>query len=262
MADSSVSPLHIVRTQSLASLVADELERMILSGEIPPATRLNEQALAARLGVSRGPVREAVRGLDRSGLVVTVVNQGSFVRQLSAEEAMDVYDLRVALTGYACERLASRATPEQLATLEAMVQGMQAAAESDDSARYYALNLEFHSALMSMGGSSRAVRLYDDLGKELTLFRRRALVAPENMRESNVEHATILRALIAGDAAGARGAGEAHIRGGKRRFATSTPPTGPGPAGQKRPAKAAARREEDHVQDHDAARDAHGNAWE
>ncbi|MFC7609627.1 GntR family transcriptional regulator [Teichococcus aestuarii] len=104
MAESSVSPLHIVRTQSLASLVADELERMILSGEIPPGTRLNEQALAARLGVSRGPVREAVRGLDRSGLVVTVVNQGSFVRQLSAEEAMDVYDLRVALTGYACER--------------------------------------------------------------------------------------------------------------------------------------------------------------
>ncbi|PHK96817.1 GntR family transcriptional regulator [Pseudoroseomonas rhizosphaerae] len=252
MADSPVSPLHIVRTQSLASLVADELERMILSGEIPPGTRLNEQALAARLGVSRGPVREAVRGLDRSGLVVTVVNQGSFVRQLSAEEAMDVYDLRVALTGYACERLAGRATPEQLGTLEDMVQGMESAADSDDAARYYALNLDFHSALMSMGGSSRAVRLYDDLGKELTLFRRRALVAPENMRESNAEHAAILHALAAGDAAAARMAGEAHIRGGKRRFATSTPPAGTEPAGKKRPGKAAARGEEEHVQDRDA----------
>ncbi|MFC4165719.1 GntR family transcriptional regulator [Teichococcus aestuarii] len=253
MAESSVSPLHIVRTQSLASLVADELERMILSGEIPPGTRLNEQALAARLGVSRGPVREAVRGLDRSGLVVTVVNQGSFVRQLSAEEAMDVYDLRVALTGYACERLAGRATPEQIATLEAMVRGMEAAAEADDAARYYALNLDFHSALMSMGGSSRAVRLYDDLGKELTLFRRRALVVRENMRESNAEHAKILRALTDGDGAAARVAGEAHIRGGKRRFATSTPTGGTEPPGQKRPGEAAARGEEDHVRDEDSA---------
>lgn len=252
MADTIASPLHIVRTQSLASLVAGELERMILSGDLPPGSRLNEQALAARLGVSRGPVREAVRGLDRSGLVITVVNQGSFVRQLSVEEALDVYDLRAALTGYACERLASRATPEQHAELRRLVREMEAAAEADEAARYYGLNLEFHTALMTMGGSSRAVQLYEDLGKELTLFRRRALVAPENMRESNAEHAAILAALEAGDAAAAREAGETHIRGGKRRFADSAPPE-PGQAEQRPTAKPRNGGSKHHVQDKDPA---------
>lgn len=230
MAEIPASPLHIVRTQSLASLVAGELERMILSGELPPGSRLNEQALAARLGVSRGPVREAVRGLDRSGLVVTVVNQGSFVRQLSVEEALDVFDLRAALIGYACERLAGRATKEELEELSRLVREMDVAAEADAAAQYFALNITFHNTLMSMGGSQRAVRFYGDLGKELTLIRRKGLVAPERMRESNGEHMAILRGLLAGDAQAARAAGEAHIRGGKQRFLALPLDNGAAPA--------------------------------
>jgi DNA-binding GntR family transcriptional regulator len=224
MAEPAPTPLEIVRTRSLASLVAQETERMILAGELPAGERINEQALAARLGVSRGPVREAVRGLERSGLVVTVVNQGSYVRKVSAEEALDLYDLRALLTGHACERLAARATPAQLARLEDLVRRMAAAQAAGDAAGYYPLNLDFHAALLEFAGNARARRIYEDLGNELHLFRRRALVAPENMAESNAEHAAILRAIAARDAAAAREAGERHIRGGKRRFtATSVP---------------------------------------
>jgi DNA-binding GntR family transcriptional regulator len=212
------SALDIVRTRSLASLVGQEIERMILAGVLPAGERLNEQQLAARLGVSRGPVREAVRGLEKAGLVVAVRNQGSYVRQVSAEEALEIYDLRAALTGLACARLAEEATAAQMAALGALVDRMEAAWRADDAPAYYAANLDFHAALLVHGGGPRARRLYEELGNELHLFRRRALVEPENMRESNAEHAAILRAIAARDPQAARAAGEAHIAGGKRRF--------------------------------------------
>lgn len=226
----ATSALDIVRTRSLASLVAQEIERMILAGTLPPGERLNEQQLAARLQVSRGPVREAVRGLERSGLVVAVRNQGSYVRTVSAAEALEIYDLRAAITGLACARLAEAATAAQstaLRALRALVKRMDAARRADDPPTYYAANLEFHAALLAHGGGPRAQRLYEDLGNELHLFRRRALVQPENMRESNAEHATILKAMAAGDAPGARAAGEAHIAGGKRRFRATDVTTKP-----------------------------------
>jgi DNA-binding GntR family transcriptional regulator len=217
------SALDIVRTRSLASLVAQELERMILSGALPAGERLNEQALAARLGVSRGPVREAVRGLERSGLVVAVRNQGSYVRTVSAAEALEIYDLRAAITGLACAELARRRDAAGLSALRGLVRGMDAARRAGDARAYYALNLDFHDALLRQGAGPRTQRLHADLGNELHLFRRRALVEAENMRASNAEHATILRAIAAGDPAAARAAGEAHIAGGKRRFRDTGP---------------------------------------
>ncbi|WP_245538352.1 GntR family transcriptional regulator [Teichococcus cervicalis] len=217
--------LRLLRTASLTSVVRQEIERMILEGRAPAGSRLNEQALAARLGVSRGPVREAIRGLEHQGLVVTVVNQGSYVRKLSAEEALELYDLRALLTGEACASLAVRLPEAAAERLGALVAAMEAAAAQEDAPGYYGLNIAFHAALFEHGAGARAQRIHADLGKELTLFRRRALVQPEKMRESNAEHAAILAALRAGDAAAARAAGEAHIRGGKRRFgATSAPP--------------------------------------
>jgi len=225
------SALEIVRTRSLSSLVAQEIERMILSGALAAGERLNEQALATRLGVSRGPVREAVRGLERSGLVVAVRNQGSYVRQVSAEEALEIYDLRAALTGLACARIAECATPAQVAELRALVERMEEAWRGDDPAAYYAANLDFHAALLAHGGGPRARRLYEELGNELHLYRRRALVEPGNMRESNAEHAAILRAIAAGDAAAARAAGEAHVAGGKRRFRETDAAAAREPAG-------------------------------
>nr|WP_198375292.1 FCD domain-containing protein [Roseomonas rubea] len=235
------SALEIVRTRSLASLVAQEIETLILTGALAAGERLNEQALATRLGVSRGPVREAVRGLERSGLVVGVRNQGSYVRQVSAEEALEIYDIRAAITGLACARLAEAATRAQVAALRALVKRMEDARRADDAPAYYAANLDFHAALLAHGGGPRARRLYEELGNELHLFRRRALVQPENMRRSNAEHAAILRAIAAGDAAAARAAGEAHIAGGKRRFQATDTGT---------PRQAARKGGEDHDTDH------------
>lgn len=224
MAPSAPSALEIVRTRSLTSLVQQEIERMILSGELRAGERLNEQVLAARLGVSRGPIREATRGLERAGLVTAVVNHGVYVRKLSQEEAFETYDLRALLTGFACERLACKSTPAQRAHLDRLVSRMDAAARSGNSTTYYTLNLEFHDALMDYASHQRAQQIYASLVKEMHLFRQRSLVSPENMLESNAEHRSMVAAIVAGDPVAARQTGESHVSGGRRRFAATAVP--------------------------------------
>ena len=81
------------RVSSLTAIVRAELERLIVSGDLPAGQRLNEQQLAARFGVSRGPVREALRSLEHAGLVTSVVNLGMFVRQVGVAEASEIYDI-------------------------------------------------------------------------------------------------------------------------------------------------------------------------
>jgi len=100
---------------------------------------------------------------------------------------------------------------------------MAAAEAANDPGAYYPLNRAFHGALMGFAGNARAQRICEDIGNELNLFRRRALVPAENMRDSNAEHAKIIDAIAAGDAERARRAGETHILGGKRRFVATRP---------------------------------------
>lgn len=211
-------PIDIVRTQSLTTLVQRELERLILAGEVKPGERINEQHVAQRLQVSRGPVREALRGLERAGLVEARVNRGVYVREVSVEQALEIYEMRGLITGFACARLAAASTADQRAELAGLVAQMERAATAGDQAVYYAINLAFHDKLMLFAGNMRAKAMYDALVKESHLCRRRSLFSPRNMGESNAEHAAMLDAIRRGDAETARKVGEDHIVGGRRRF--------------------------------------------
>jgi phosphonate utilization transcriptional regulator len=219
----------IRRTESLATLVRKELERMIVSGDLKGGDRLNEIALAERLGVSRGPIREACRGLEQSGLVEVVVNRGTFVRQISLDQALEIYDVRCALFGMAGRLLAARVTPEQLQRLTALVDAMDAAADNIDA--YYPLNVEYHVSLVEFCGNASLLATYRNLAKELHLFRRRGLVSEGSMSVSNREHRAILTAIAARDGARAEALMERHVLAGKARLlkaletdATDTPP--------------------------------------
>ena len=214
----ALAAIELRRTQSLTAIVSKELERMILSGELTAGERLNEQVLASRLGVSRGPVREATRALERAGLVTVIANQGVFVRQIGFDEAIEIYDVRAVVFGFACERLATRISAAQRAELAELVAGMDAAIAAGDSTSYYGQNLRFHDAMMTFAAHGRAKQVYDSLINETHLFRQRSLGTKESMRESNAEHAAILDAIAAGDAERARKLGEEHSLAGKRRW--------------------------------------------
>src|SRR5437667_10993387 len=144
----STATIALVQSSSLPMLVQKELERMILAGEIAVGAKLNEVALAERLGVSRGPVREAFRALEESGLVHLEKNRGVFVRQISVEEADEIYEVRAALDEWVGRRLAQTATAGQLKELKAIVERMDRAAAKNELDAWHVLNLEFHDRLV------------------------------------------------------------------------------------------------------------------
>lgn len=202
----------------LAPRIAEELRHLIVEGEFAPGERLNEAALAQRMGTSRGPIREALRALAGWGLVTPVPNRGVFVRRLSLREMLELYELRALVFGYAAERAAERATEADKAELEALLDAMDAASAQEDGARYYALNLQFHAQVLRLSGNERAQKAYDDYVKELHLFRRRYFNGPGNMRRSNVQHRQIYEAIAKGAGSRARSAAERHVQDGRQRL--------------------------------------------
>ena len=146
---------------------------MVISGELKPGERINEQQLAARFGVSRGPIREAVRGLEGAGLARSVTNRGVFVRQLSVAEVRELYDIRAALFGLAGRLMAERATPAEVEALERMLADMEEAAARRDFEAYYPLNLAFHGMIVDGSGNATLAQQYRAFVKALNLFRAR-----------------------------------------------------------------------------------------
>jgi DNA-binding GntR family transcriptional regulator len=222
-----------MRDHSLSGVVRHEIERLILSGELPTGTRVNENAIALRLGVSRGPVREACRALVELGLLDLIPNRGVFVRRMDRHDVEEVYDLRAGLTGLAGSLLASRITDAEIDRLRILVGGMDTAAEAGDFRTFYPINLEFHDVILQLTGNSRLIRSYRALVKEFQLFRTHGLVQSDALRESNQEHHAILAALERRDAAAAYEASFGHVQHGKQRmFAAFDKLTKSGPAAQ------------------------------
>ena len=215
---SAADAVELRRSQTLVNICQAEIERMILAHELERGGRINELALAARLGVSRGPVREACRTLTQAGLLETHANRGFFVRKLAQKDVIDLYDLRAGLMRLAGELIVQRATAEQLAALRAFVDGMEKARAQNDTARFQELNAIFHAALVEAADNRRLQEIYDGLVKELRLFRQLGLASSDAMTASNSEHRAIIDAIGTRDAARAAAAMADHILQGKARF--------------------------------------------
>ena len=205
------SALTKLRSESMTTLVRRELERMVETGELTAGSRLNENALAARLGVSRGPIREACRGLEQGGLVTLIANRGFFIRELESREAAELYEIRAVLYGLAGRVLAPKITQKQAAELQGYIDAMQGAIADADLNVFYPNNLRFHEALVQFSGSERLRQECVSIHREMHLFRRRTLDLPGRMAISNDEHRTILKRLVEHDAEGAATELERHV---------------------------------------------------
>jgi DNA-binding GntR family transcriptional regulator len=213
--------LRILQTVSLTTVLEREIESLILSGELPPGDRLNEIQLAKRFGTSRGPIREATRSLEGRGLVEVVRNRGVFIRRLTLEEAVEIYDLRSALFGLAGRLLAARMNDQILKHLTDVLGQMEGAAEGRDFESYYPLNLAFHTFIVEHAGNATLASEYAAFVKKLHLFRARSLVQGGGLAVSNREHGEIVDALAAGDVERAHGACWRHVERAKHRLLAS-----------------------------------------
>ena len=193
--------LEFLQQHSLNALVQRALERRILSGELAPGTKLVETGIAAALGVSRGPVREAFRTLAQSGLVHTEKNRGVFVRQIAQEEVNELYEVRAVLDGLIGRLAAERIQRPQLARLKELVKRMHAVDRTRDADAYFPLNIEFHDVLAEAAGNRALLANYRRVVNELTLSRRQTVVRNrDNIPISTREHQSIVSAVAAANA--------------------------------------------------------------
>jgi phosphonate utilization transcriptional regulator len=192
--------IELLQSHSLTTLVRRELERRILSGELEPGAKLNEEGIAGNLNVSRGPVREAFRALESAGLVRTEKNRGVFVRQVSVEDADEIYEVRAGLDELIGRLLAVRVQPAQLAELRELLKKMQKAARERSVEDYYPLNVKFHDLLAQFTGNRTLLAHYRRLVNELHLYRRETLArGADSFPISTREHSAIVEALARRD---------------------------------------------------------------
>ena len=209
--------IALLQNSSLTTVVQQEIERAILVGEFAPGAKLSEAVLAEKLGVSRGPVREAFRMLDEAGLVRTEKNRGVFVRAIPVDEALEIFDLRAAMDDWVGKRLAESITAERLKELKLLVSEMDKAVKAQDARQYHLLNLKFHDRMVEMVGNSKLTDTYRRLIKELSLFRRQNLADSALMRIFLIEHKRIVKAIASGDAQAAGRAMFEHVMQSKQR---------------------------------------------
>lgn len=210
--------LTVVKTVSLTNALEKQIERLIVEGELAPGERLNEIQLASRFGTSRGPLREATRSLEAKGFVEVIRNRGVFVRQLSVDEALEVYDVRAALFGLAGRLLAQKMNDELLTKLNRQLDAMEAAAAKSDFDTYYPLNLQFHRTIVESAGNATLLNEYLRFVKKMHLFRAKSLVQGGGLAVSNREHREMVDALASGDVERAHASCWRHVERAKARL--------------------------------------------
>jgi len=198
--------------------VQQVLEQAILEGRYGPGDRIRENAVAAELNVSRAPVREACRMLERVGLVRILPNQGTVVASLTLNEVVQLFDIRTALGRLAGERAAASISDESLRILRKLIADMDIAAADRDSHRYIGLNLDFHACLYEATGNKRLAEYDSAIGKELRSYRRVGLAHGGGLAVSNQEHRTILACIERGACEEAGMHLAQHISNGRDRF--------------------------------------------
>ncbi len=202
----------------LSDIALARIEHLILSGELGPGDHIKEQALAERFGVSRAPIREALRVLERAGLVDVVSNRGVFVRRVSLRNVLHLFDIRGTLARLAARNAAENLTKRHATYLQALIDGMEEAGSAADTDAYMRLNAAFHERISEIGGNRPLLELQRDLFTQARLFRRHALYAEGHFDDRNADHRKILTALVAGDSETAGRLSEEHVTKSKQRF--------------------------------------------
>lgn len=217
--------IALLREHSLATLAQHELERRILAGEVQAGAKLNEVDVAAALGVSRGPVREAFRALSQAGLVRVEKNRGVFVREVSLQEAHEFYEVRAALEGLIGSLAAQRILPEELEQLRQVVKRMHTLERSRKPDAYFPLNVEFHDLLARAARNSALLANYRQVVNQLDLYRRATIAgADDNIPQSTTEHEAIIQAVSARDATAAQRLMTDHVLASRARLQEALAP--------------------------------------
>ena len=176
-----------------------QIEEFILDGVLRTEDKITERDMAVRLGMSRAPVREAIRELINAGLLEQISARQIVVRQLLCTEIEEIFDIRAMLEGKAAALAAGNRQSGQLKQLQSLFERMILVADSQDYPIYFDLNIQFHKLIHQIANAPRLLSLIDQIMRESLLLRSRSLVNEDHIQNSINEHNQILMSLESGD---------------------------------------------------------------
>lgn len=204
-------PVNLDSYKPLRELVLEAIREAIINGTLKPRERLMEIQLAEELGVSRTPVREALRKLELEGFIVMVPRKGAYVADLSFKDIADVFEIRAALEALAAGLAAERITDEELEEMERLLVEKAEAIAANDMEKLIEVDTKFHDAIYRASRNERLYAIINNLREQIQRFRTTSLAYPGRMKQSLDEHRGIVEALQARDIQLARNLAQEHI---------------------------------------------------
>lgn len=177
----------------------EQISQDIANGDLRPGDQLEEVELAARFGVSRTPIREAVRAMVDCGLLETRPRKGAFVRVLSAKELLDLFEVAAELEGLACRLSAANLTHTGAENIRAALQLCRDAHAAEDTAAYRNANLAFHDAIHRAADNQALIEQLQQMQMHINAYRSMPYDVRGRLEKSVEEHAQICDAIMAGD---------------------------------------------------------------
>ncbi|MCR4601377.1 MAG: GntR family transcriptional regulator [Clostridia bacterium] len=204
--------INMQEHKPLRELVYEELRMLIMTGQIKPGTRMMEIELAESMGVSRTPVREAIRQLEKDNLVTLEPRKGAYVSDISPQDLDDMLIAREPLEGLATKLAAENITAEELEEVRAANDAYREALKEDDKEALIELDTKFHSLITNCSRNPYLIDICQKLQEQVLRFRYIYFKSGKRAEEVVNEHRIILEALASGDSAAAEEHAKEHIR--------------------------------------------------
>lgn len=208
---------HCSNSLSLSDEVSNTIKERILKGEYHIGEKLKENQIAYELKVSRTPIREALKQLEKEGLIESIPNRGSFVLGLTKRDIEDIYAVRASVEVLAADWAVNRITEEELAGLREVFDLMEFYSEKENSDKVLELNKEFHQIIYHASGSRFLSQLLKSYQEYVEETRKATVYCNKNLPVILEEHRTILKAICARNAQLARERLAAHLSNSKKR---------------------------------------------
>lgn len=221
-----------LRHSLMGAQAYDALRTAIVSGSYPAETRLKEAELASDLGMSRTPIREAIRQLELDGLVSITPNAGAVVREMTAQDVKEIFALRAVLEGFSASEAAQRMNDAEIGVLainQSDLQSCSSHGADADVDRLMALNAEFHRALIRGSRNTRLMALHDKVTELPLLWRTRFWGSPTAREAAVMYHGEVVEAIRAGDPLRADAVMKSHLYAAKDFFAVQSQDASTGP---------------------------------
>lgn len=212
MNNSHLNKLEIRNYKPLGEVVFEYLRESILNGALRPGERLMEISLAEQMGVSRTPVREAIRKLEKEKFVEMIPRKGAYVADLTAKDILDVLEMRIILEGFAAALAAERMTEEELADLISSYDKFEEAVKEENRSYMLEMDNEFHNHIFKATKNNKLIEIVKDLHDQFQRFRLIYFNEFDNYSELQTWHERILKAIKERNASDAREAAEQHVQ--------------------------------------------------